>query len=390
MGKWERKTVGEINNYKGKSVNPLNAPNQTYELYSVPSWDNNYPEIIKGSEIGSTKQIVEKDDVLLCKINPRINRVWIVQQHTEYPLIASSEWIIVRNKAIDSRYLSKYFQSPLFRNMMISEQSGIGGSLTRAQPKRVSAYPVPLPSLPTQQKIADVLDRASALIEKRKAQIDKLDLLIKSQFIEMFGDPVTNPKGWEIKPLRSIICSLRYGTSTPPSFSVNGYSFIRATNIKKGAIVPEDMCYIDEKEANKFSKCQVKAGEMIIVRSGVNSGDTCVISDEYNGHFAGYDIIITPDRRQIDSVFLNVLMNTNYMQVIIKPLTRRAAQPHLNAEQVNGFSIILPPLVLQTEFAAFVQQIEAQKSLLQQSLAELELNHKSLMRKCFKEEMFNG
>ena len=85
----EYTTIGKINEYVSKSVNPSNSPGSKFEVYSVPSFDTGYPEYLLGSEIASNKQVVQKGDVLLCKINPRINRVWIVADETEYQSIAS-------------------------------------------------------------------------------------------------------------------------------------------------------------------------------------------------------------------------------------------------------------------------------------------------------------
>ena len=184
----EIKTVEEINQYIGTTVNPLDNPDTVYELYSVPSFESQHPEIIKGEDIGSSKITVEDGDVLVCKINPRINRVWVVKWHTSYPLLASSEWIVIRNCDIDSDYLKWYFSSPTFRNLLVSQVAGIGGSLTRAQPKQVAKYPVPLVGKEEQRRIAALLDKVSDLIAKRRAQLDKLDLLVKAQFVEMFGD----------------------------------------------------------------------------------------------------------------------------------------------------------------------------------------------------------
>lgn len=113
----EIKTVEEINQYSGSAVNPLDAPDLVYELYSVPSFESQYPEIVKGSAIGSSKITVEEGDVLVCKINPRINRVWVVRRHTSYPLLASSEWIVIRNRDIDSDYLKWYFSVANFSQL---------------------------------------------------------------------------------------------------------------------------------------------------------------------------------------------------------------------------------------------------------------------------------
>ena len=198
------KCLADINQYKGKTLNPLQTPNTLYELYSVPSFDNQYPEIIKGSDIGSSKITIEENDVLVCKINPRINRVWVVKHYTDHQLIASSEWIVIRNREIRADYLKWYFSSPTFRALLISQVAGIGGSLTRAQPKQVANYPVPILPICEQQKIVTYLNKVTDLISLRKQQLAKLDKLVKSRFIEMFGDPLRNPKGWPIKNFEEI------------------------------------------------------------------------------------------------------------------------------------------------------------------------------------------
>lgn len=174
------KSVSEINEYVRTSVNPLATPDQLFELYSVPSFDSDYPEIVSGAEIGSAKVTVEEGDVLICKINPRINRVWVVRHNTDYPLLASSEWIVVRSKNMNPHYLKWYFSSSSFRTLLTSQVTGIGGSLTRAQPKQVAKYPVPVPSRAEQDYIAGVLERIDELLLKQHQQTEKLDELVKS------------------------------------------------------------------------------------------------------------------------------------------------------------------------------------------------------------------
>lgn len=171
-GNWCWTTVGAINQYVGISADPTKAKNETFELYSVPSSADNYPEIVLGADIGSTKQSVKKGDVLLCKINPRINRVWKVSKYTDHSLLASSEWIVIRNSGLISNYLMWCFRSPYFRGYMLSNVSGVGGSLMRAQPKFVQGYPVPVPPLAEQQRIVDRIESLFAKLDeaKEKAQ----------------------------------------------------------------------------------------------------------------------------------------------------------------------------------------------------------------------------
>ncbi len=96
--------------------------------YSVPSFESGSPEVVNGWEIKSNKQIVETGDVLISKINPKINRVWVVGKYINSRIIASTEWIIIKNQSISSEFLAYYFKSPEFRSKLCSNVSGVGGS----------------------------------------------------------------------------------------------------------------------------------------------------------------------------------------------------------------------------------------------------------------------
>lgn len=168
--KWVR--LGDCNCYTGEIINPHNFPKDSFELYSVPSSAVDYPEIISGVDIGSSKQVVEPGDVLLCKINPRINRVWHVTGYTNNKLLASSEWIIFRNKHILSKYMMFCMRAAYFREFMLSNVSGVGGSLMRAQPKHVRRYPIPLPPLEVQQRIVERIESLFAKLDEAREKAE--------------------------------------------------------------------------------------------------------------------------------------------------------------------------------------------------------------------------
>ena len=241
--------------------------------------------------------------------------------------------------------------------------------------------------LEIQRKIVEILDKAQELIDKRKEQIKELDELVKSQFIEMFGDPITNPKRWNTCELREGIKEIKYGTSTPPVFSEEGVPFVRATNIKFGRIIENDMKYISEQESKKIEKCKLELGDTIIVRSGANTGDNAFVSEEYVGAYGGYDIIVKLNKK-INYIFLNAILNSVYREIIIEPLTRRAGQPHLNSGQIQSLVVFMPPIELQNKFADFVKRVDKLKFEMENSLKELEDNVNSLMQKAFKGELF--
>ena len=152
---WCLVSIEDINTYKSETVNPSNTPDRTFEVYSVPTFSTCHPEYLTGQEIGSTKQSVKKDDILLCKINPHLNRVWEVKNSSDLPQIASSEWIVIRARCLHTPFLKLYFESPEFRKLLCSQVSGVGGSLTRAQPAIVKKYLVPLPPMNEQKRIVD-------------------------------------------------------------------------------------------------------------------------------------------------------------------------------------------------------------------------------------------
>ncbi len=162
-----------------EGITPNKFPDEKFELYSVPQFNVGKPEIAYGKEIGSNKQVVTSTTVLLCKINPRINRVWITGDN--YPLIkiCSTEWIpFFQLSGINSTYLSYFLQNPIFREFLSINVSGVGGSLTRTKPSAFKDYPFPLPPLPEQHqivaKIEELFSELDNGIENLKKARDQL------------------------------------------------------------------------------------------------------------------------------------------------------------------------------------------------------------------------
>ena len=153
---WAWVKLEDINVFKSKSVNPFDNPTETYELYSVPTFETGEPEFPLGKDIASSKVVVSDGDVLLCKINPHLNRVWVVRQRKpQLKTLASSEWIVIRVNEMLPEYLELAMRSPYFRELMQRNVSGVGGSLMRAQPTFVKQYMIPIPPLKEQYRIVE-------------------------------------------------------------------------------------------------------------------------------------------------------------------------------------------------------------------------------------------
>ena len=187
--KWEWTCMAEVNEYNSASVDPSRSPDDEFELYSIPSYETGMPEFVKGKDISSSKKSVSRNDLLLCKINPHLNRAWIVSHYKEdIPCIASSEWIIFRNSAIHPQYLSFCFTSLYFKDLMLSNVSGVGGSLMRAQPAIVYKYLFPLPPHEEQKRIVAAIKQWFSLIDTLESAKEDLQTSIaqaKSKILDL-------------------------------------------------------------------------------------------------------------------------------------------------------------------------------------------------------------
>lgn len=248
--KWESIKLGDIAVAKGGSTDPRKSPDQRFDLYSIPAYDSGSPEVTIGSGIGSSKKNVKPRDVLLSRIVPHIRRAWIVKNKSANPQIASGEWIIFRSKEIAPEFLRHYLISDPFHSQFMQTVSGVGGSLLRARPAQVYDIDLPLPfkngkpDLDEQKRIAAILDKADAIRRKRRQALQLTDDFLRSLFLDMFGDPVTNPKGWEVKALSSeadVITGFAFPSNTFVERD-KGVALCRGINVGVGKFNWKDRC----------------------------------------------------------------------------------------------------------------------------------------------------
>ncbi|WP_248892742.1 restriction endonuclease subunit S [Bacillus methanolicus] len=365
---------------KGKKVDPVEAPTEdTVRYIQIEDLrDDNHPKYCLANE---NYVFANKNNIIIAWDGANAGTVSYGLEGVIGSTLAILE---TEEKNIYIPYVGKFLQS-IFNYL---RDTCTGATIPHISRNALENLIIPIPSLEKQKFISDTLDKVKEIIYKRKAQIEALDQLMQSVFLEMFGDPINNTKDWRKIIFNDVINSIRYGTSTPPEFSNDGYKFIRATNIKKGKIINDDMLFINEKEAEKLDKCKLKLHELIFVRSGVNSGDNAIVTEEYAGHYGGYDIIVNINNEIVNPYYLNALFNSVYLDLIIKPLTRRAGQPHLNADQIKNLNIQLPPKNLQNKFANIYKKIDKEKLNMIENLRALEQNFNSLMQRAFKGELF--
>jgi type I restriction enzyme S subunit len=196
--------MGEIMAARLGTVDPSRFPDEDFQLFSIPAFDRGEPERLAGSEIGSAKQLVKTGDVLFSRIVPHIRRAWVVGSSDGSRQIGSGEWIVFRSSSVDPGYLRHFLLTDRFYAQIAKTLSGVGGSLMRARPSEVAKIKIPIAPLDEQRRISGILDRADGIRRKREQALKLADEFLRSLFIDLFGDPVRNPKGWPVVTLGDV------------------------------------------------------------------------------------------------------------------------------------------------------------------------------------------
>ena len=171
--------VGRFLRSKAKSIDPRKAPGEVFELWSIPAYDAGRPELLRGGEIGSSKKAVFPDDILLSRIIPHIRRAWVVKENSDKRRqIASTEWIVFSSSEVVPEFLRQVLMSDPFHLRFMQTITGVGGSLSRANPSAVAEIQIPLPPLEVQREIVaeiegyqKVIDGARAVVENYRPHI---------------------------------------------------------------------------------------------------------------------------------------------------------------------------------------------------------------------------
>ena len=248
------------------------------------------------------------------------------------------------------------------------------GNLTEAQ--------IPLLSLEEQAKVVCEIDKANDLISLRKQQLTKMDELVKTRFVELFGTESEFDK-WPCCTIGDV-ADVCVGVVIKPTqyYTDKGIPAFRSLNIGEMRVKDSDWVYFTEEGHQKNQKSVVHRNDVLVVRSGA-PGTACVATEKYDGYNAVDIIIAHPDNSKINSVFLAAFTNMPHGMNQIRERTGGAAQQHFNVSGYKAMRLIMPSIELQNHFAAFVKQTDKSKLAVQQSLDKLETLQKFLMQKYF-------
>ena len=285
---------------------------------------------------------------------------------------------LICSDKINPRYLYWF----LTCNTEYLNSLGRGATFKEISKEIVANIEIPLPAMEYQIAIAEKFEKISELIALRKEQLVKLDQLVKSRFIELFGDETEFGK-WPCCTIGDV-ADVCVGVVIKPTqyYTDKGIPAFRSLNIGEMRVKDADWVYFTEEGHQKNQKSVIRKNDVLVVRSGA-PGTACVATEKYDGYNAVDIIIAHPDNSKVNSVFLAAFTNMPHGMNQIRAKTGGAAQQHFNVGGYKAMSLIMPPMELQEQFAIFVEQTDKSKLAIQQSLDKLELLKKSLMQEYF-------
>lgn len=300
--------------------------------------------------------------------------------------IIESKYKLKLNNQYMYYFLSKYIEK--LRN------NAIGGVIKYIKLNNLTDIIFPLPRLENQKKIVEVLDKAQSLIDKKREQIELLDELVKSRFIEIFGDIRINEKGWEEKEISNLLISIDSGKS----FVCEGYerkgeypAILKLSAVTYGVYNPlENKALID---ANEFiDNMEVKEGDLLFTRKNTPElVGMCAYVYKTTPNLMMPDLIFRLNTNEnCNKIYLWKLINNEMFREKIKMISNGSAKSMSNISKQNlmKLKVPVPPIELQNEFAEFVTKTDSIRSKMEESLSELEDNFNSLMQRSFKGELF--
>jgi type I restriction enzyme S subunit len=336
---------------------------------------------VDAGELASSKFNFSKSHVLYGKLRPYLAKITC----PDFNGICSTDILpILPGPYLDRRFLCYYLRQPSMVEYANSRASG--ANLPRLSPKILSSIKIPLPPLAEQKRIAGILDAADALRAKRRESLAQLDTLLQSTFLDMFGDPVTNPKGWDVVNVGDEISFLTSGSrGWAKYYSDKGDIFIRIQNLKKGLLDLSDIAFVDAPESAESRRTRVQSDDVLLSITA-DLGRTAVVPNGIRKAHINQHIAILRFSN-LNPVFVSHQIASQGGQMQFARLNREAVKAGLNFNDIKKIQLIKPPFELQHRFATIVESIDKQKSSLRAHLAELDTLFASLQSRAFNGEL---
>lgn len=401
---WFETRLGDLAEGSRHTVDPRRHPDEEFELYSIPAHPTGVPEAVRGNEIGSAKQRVTPGTVLLGRINPRINRVWVVRARARSHQIASTEWVAFPPSAeVDPDFLAYYLRRNDVRDFLASNASGVGGSLMRVKSSTLADYPFPRPPATEQRAIVEVLDSYFSQLEssqnalarvrrnlerfrgsilkaavdgrlvpteaelarsQRRAYEPASTLLVRilaerRRTWEMLGrtgqyrEPIEPdvsaftalPEGWCWATIDQLTSEVRYGSSAKTDNDLTGVPVLRMPNIVDGSLDLSKLKYLPHTHS-EFPDLLLRPGDILFNRT--NSADLVGKTAVFRGipricSYASYLIRLRPLDGASAFMMASFLNSTAGRQWAASVASQQVGQANINGSKLKALAIPVPP-----------------------------------------------
>lgn len=333
-------------------------------------YDDNVRFLTEEDHYKEDKRTKLSKGVVLLTIVGTIGRSCVLNGDEGYLTLQRSVAVLHPSSEIQSRFLMYCLIGN--RNKMEKEAHGI--AQRGIYLKQLSALVIPTPPNNVQQSIVAELDKINELIRLKKSQLSDLDSLAQSIFYDMFGDPVENEKGWEVKKMEEICTNIVDCPHSTPrkSDSVTDYPCIRTSELKGGAISWDTMQYLEKEEYEiRIARLKPEAGDIVFGREGT-IGDAVILPKGYNFSLGQRTMLLRANTEIISNIFLHRVILSEWIKQQIEYVNVSSTVAHVNMKDFKQFAVPLPPLPLQQSFATRITAIEQQKQRISSSIKDLE------------------
>ena len=326
---------------------------------------------------------IKVGDILFVSIG-RIGETAIVAEKDDSWDVNESVFVFtVNEEIITPEYFCMLFRSDAVKDYLTGNSSG--STFKSIKMNQLERMVFDLPSLEIQRDITTKLEKIKNVCSLRTSQLTYFDELIKARFVEMFGNPVRNEKGWEKKTLKDICTKLNDGTHfSPESFKKGAYKYVTAKNIKLDGFDFSNITFVPEEVHRPiYERCNPEYGDVLYIKDGVTTGIAMVNTLEEEFTLLSSVALLKQNREIMNGYFLCGVLNNNEMYSAIRSNMGGAAITRLTIAKLNTIQIIVPPIALQNQFAKFVKQVDKSKVVVQKALNETQILFNSLMQEYF-------
>lgn len=376
---WEYKKLGEVGTFlRGKNILksdfvekglPCIHYGQIHTKFGI-STDTHLTET--SQEVYNKAIIASKNDVLIAITSEDLEgsckaTAWL----GDYDVAVSAHAAVFKHN-LNPKYIVYYLKSQSF--YIEKSKYARGFKVMEIKPTDIAKIPIPIPPKSTQLAIVSELDKINELIRLKKEQLKDFDNLAQSIFYEMFGDPVENEKGWEVKKLNEIVsdnCSISYGIVQPGDGIENGVPVVRPVDMTGTFVYRQGLKNTTKEISDSYKRTILKGNEILMCVRGT-TGLIAMASSELRGCNVTRGITPIECGKSCNKWFIYYQISNSSIQQYIAEYTRGIALKQINMKDVRDIPLCLPPLPLQHLFAQRIEQIEHQKAEVQKSITDLE------------------